>query len=553
MVQVKLTELSEMTDSRELLEAKTHPFISGFLLFLLVLLGAAAIWSYYGEIDITSKAAAIVRPNEKVSTVQTASMGKVTAVKVREGMTVQKGTELIAMDTKDLDLQLASQTGLLEKSNRRLSLLKRYRNSVASLHNEFSKTLPDEVVYYDEVEQFLLENQRLQQSQSASSQEIASAIHDNMGSQALLKNDLEVNQSKLTEQQVDLKRKLGLLQTELEQEKLLQYSVAENRSMPASADSKHSQQYAAYETKYGQLKKVAEEKEADYHSLQELGDRLVSQVELENAWREAGTSAAQVEQFREETLSGIAANVSDASNQLKELHTDLETLIRQASARYSEAEGTRLQQDKLIQELEDLENSKELGRSVEQTALNKLKADRIVQIGSSIEEEQANSKLLQNNIQQLKLEKSNRILFAPIDGTLNILKEVNVGDVIQTGEALLAIIPANESMYKMSLAVPNSAAGQIKLGDKVHFNFAAFPKQSYGSLNGTVTSIASDSVVQQDGRSYYLVEAALSGKSLVDRRGEQGEIRLGMSAEAYIITDSKRILDFVLEKINLKE
>lgn len=153
----------------------------------------------------------------------------------------------------------------------------------------------------------------------------------------------------------------------------------------------------------------------------------------------------------------------------------------------------------------------------------------------------------------LELERDKKILRAPISGTINVLKDTNIGDIVQAGESLLAIIPSNESKYKMSLAVPNAEAGKITVGDQVDLSFTAFPRQSFGSLRGTITSISTDSIVQQDGLSYYLVEATIPNTPLINRHGEHGELRIGMTANASVITDSRKIIDFVLEKINLRD
>lgn len=43
----QIHNLSEMTDSREIMESKTSPVISIFILILFILLGSALVWSYF--------------------------------------------------------------------------------------------------------------------------------------------------------------------------------------------------------------------------------------------------------------------------------------------------------------------------------------------------------------------------------------------------------------------------------------------------------------------------------------------------------------------------
>lgn len=52
--------------------------------------------------------------------------------------------------------------------------------------------------------------------------------------------------------------------------------------------------------------------------------------------------------------------------------------------------------------------------------------------------------------------------------------------------------------------------------------------------------------------SYYFVESEIENKPLFSYKGEQGEIKIGMTCEAQVVTKQKKILYYLLEKINLK-
>ncbi|CAM4037341.1 HlyD family efflux transporter periplasmic adaptor subunit [Paenibacillus alkaliterrae] len=218
-----------------------------------------------------------------------------------------------------------------------------------------------------------------------------------------------------------------------------------------------------------------------------------------------------------------------------------------------ELEALILQQHQLTDKQQDLLNQEGLTSQSELTALEKYKLDRVVQIQMTVKEKEKRLDALKENVDQLKMAIDKRTLTSPVSGTVNVLKEMSAGGIVQAGESLLTIIPSNETKYKLSIAVPNHEIGKIAIGNKVELNFQAFPKQSFGSLSGVITSIATDASVQQDGLSYYVVEASIPNEPLTNRKGERGEIRVGMTAEAYVITDSKKIIHYLLEKINLRE
>lgn len=75
----------------------------------------------------------------------------------------------------------------------------------------------------------------------------------------------------------------------------------------------------------------------------------------------------------------------------------------------------------------------------------------------------------------------------------------------------------------------------------------------YGEFTGTIEQISTDIKSDNMGNSYYLVEAKLSEVEGVSYKGETRNIRVGMACEAHIIKEQKKILYWLLEKINLKD
>ena len=53
------------------------------------------------------------------------------------------------------------------------------------------------------------------------------------------------------------------------------------------------------------------------------------------------------------------------------------------------------------------------------------------------------------------------------------------------------------------------------------------------------------------GMSYYVVQGAIDGLTLTNAKGESASIKVGMAAEASIVTDRKNIGRWLLEKLDL--
>lgn len=155
-------------------------------------------------------------------------------------------------------------------------------------------------------------------------------------------------------------------------------------------------------------------------------------------------------------------------------------------------------------------------------------------------------------IKQVRTQIKQGTVNASIGGVLHVPNTIIKGDVIAAGTSLATIIPENETAFKVQLYVSNADIGNVKVGDEVKYNLAAFPSSQYGILKGQVTSISKD-VLTRDGNysGYYLVEASIENKTLKDKDGNQGQLAVGMEAEAKIVTQKKSIIRYLLEKIDL--
>lgn len=194
---------------------------------------------------------------------------------------------------------------------------------------------------------------------------------------------------------------------------------------------------------------------------------------------------------------------------------------------------------------------------------NKGKDGEILPISSAIIEqtilllnqlETVNAQLdeLDIQIQQVEEQITQGKVRARCDGIVSTSQTMVAGDVISAGTAVATIIPMKESEYKVHLYVSNVDIGNIDIGDTVKFNILAFPSSQYGTVNGTIISISTDTLIQ-DGQysGYYLVECTIQQASMRDWEGNANTVSTGMQVEAKITTQEKTILRYLLEKIDL--
>ena len=98
----------------------------------------------------------------------------------------------------------------------------------------------------------------------------------------------------------------------------------------------------------------------------------------------------------------------------------------------------------------------------------------------------------------------------------------------------------------------NSSIGNLKEGDDIKYSIMSLPSNEYGYVNGKVVSISKDTLVMEGKNSgYYLVTGTIDAEKLKDHNGNEGEIAIGMQVEAKIVTEKKRIISYMLEKLNI--
>ncbi|KOA19069.1 hemolysin secretion protein D, chromosomal [Clostridium homopropionicum DSM 5847] len=186
--------------------------------------------------------------------------------------------------------------------------------------------------------------------------------------------------------------------------------------------------------------------------------------------------------------------------------------------------------------------------------LSKYETDNIVQLDENIKANKEKVSEIEKNLKVANLNLEDCVVRAPIDGTIHIINEINVAELLQPGTQIATIVPEDNSQFKVQLYLSNKDIASIKLGDSVKYHFEALPYKEYGELSGVITKIGTDSRVdQQSGISYYLVESEIENRPLYSYKGEKGELKIGMNCEAQVITKRKKILYYLLEKINLKD
>jgi len=139
-------------------------------------------------------------------------------------------------------------------------------------------------------------------------------------------------------------------------------------------------------------------------------------------------------------------------------------------------------------------------------------------------------------------------LRSPVNGIVQQLHINTIGGVIAPGSSIVDIVPQEDALL-VELRINPADIAYINVGQFARLKFSAYDFAVHGSLQGIVTFVSADTVTDEEGETYYLVRVKPVKPFLGATLGEL-PIKIGMTAEADIITDKKTILSYLTEPVH---
>jgi adhesin transport system membrane fusion protein len=138
---------------------------------------------------------------------------------------------------------------------------------------------------------------------------------------------------------------------------------------------------------------------------------------------------------------------------------------------------------------------------------------------------------------------------SPVDGVVNDLTVNTIGAVVQPGAVIATIVPTAERLLVQARISPSDVAF-IRPGQSATVKITAYDFSIYGGLEGEVTNVSADSLVdEKTGKPYYEVLVKTEHSEL-KKDGRTYSIIPGMVASVDILTGHKTILHYLLKPIN---
>ncbi|MEP1421324.1 MAG: HlyD family efflux transporter periplasmic adaptor subunit [Erythrobacter sp.] len=141
-------------------------------------------------------------------------------------------------------------------------------------------------------------------------------------------------------------------------------------------------------------------------------------------------------------------------------------------------------------------------------------------------------------------------LSAPITGNVTALT-TRSGQRVGPQNQIMAIVPEGSTL-RAELSVPSQAIGFVKVGQEVRLAIDAFPYQRFGTVTGTVRTVASSALTQQAPNgvvvSVYPVVVELQDTE-ISAFGRMEALVPGMTLTARIVTEEQSLIEWLFEPL----
>ena len=208
------------------------------------------------------------------------------------------------------------------------------------------------------------------------------------------------------------------------------------------------------------------------------------------------------------------------------------------------------------QKPETIRNSYDVGMKLQTynlavADLNSFKTNFYANINSELNEKKIAAFENAQNLAKL----DNQYLFleirAPMDGYVQEIASLNIGDYLEANSKVLNIVPNDNENFRVEIRVSPKDMGKIMIGQKVKYRLSAFPFFEYRGAEGHITSIDPDiRTSSEENRVFYSIYADIDRIQFTNRHGESFPIRAGLETDVRIVMERKHIIYYILKRLD---
>lgn len=177
-------------------------------------------------------------------------------------------------------------------------------------------------------------------------------------------------------------------------------------------------------------------------------------------------------------------------------------------------------------------------------AVARFRADASSELTQVREELEKSSHEIGTNVDRL----DRNIVRSPVAGLINKLNITTIGAVVRPSEILLEITPSDQRIVIQTRSNPNDRAN-LRRGLPARVRIGAYDYATYGTLEGHVTEVSADTLIEEKGGRYYRVNIEVDVSKHMSRVRQTDVLVPGMAATADIAVGKRTILSYILSPL----
>ena len=546
-----IVDMKDISDSTEVYESKPNRFLIYTIYLILIILVVAVLWMRLFKIDVVVKSNGIFKGSNAVYEISSDVTGSVKETNIQDGQYVKEGDILYVLTIDELSDTILRYQNELEAAQARIKILSAYEKSLDGDKTEL-ETLDDNPYYEEFVNRrkLLYANVDLNESDTEGQVTLYQGNVDSI-SGTIAKYNEKIEKLNVVKQCITARNNTFDASEGIYYSMISSYLASYNYTALQYDNqiNEHQRQIDEYEE---QMKKAEAEASIEDKTVTEeetVSDNGIS-TETISVVASTENTTANIEELKKQRDALITAQDSakkEKTRALRNLELQQITTIEQQIAGYNDtilSLETNLASAKL--QLEAINSAD--NETKESVAILTEKGN----VAAEILNYEDKVKECETYLKSYDIQNDNCDIKANVSGYFYIAQDLKTGSFVQEGTTIGTIYPETESKYYAEIYVENTDIVQIREGQDVKFEIAAYPSSEYGYFKGTVENIAKNiSVDQSTGYSYYLVRVKCDNMTLKGKNGEEATLMNGMACQAKIVIDEKNVLTYFGEKIDL--
>lgn len=182
--------------------------------------------------------------------------------------------------------------------------------------------------------------------------------------------------------------------------------------------------------------------------------------------------------------------------------------------------------------------------------LESYKADFLASITSELNERKLALFECEQNISRLDNQYLYLSVHSPMDGFVQEISSLNIGDYLESNSKVLNIIPNDNQNFRVEIQISSKDIGKIKTGQIVKYRLETFPYYEFKGAEGIITSIDPDFRTSSNNSLYYIGYADIDRTEFSNRHNETYMVKAGLETNVRIVLKRKPIIYFLLKKLD---